>query len=69
LIKDSDIKADDEDKLQDLIREYQKEEYAIPVVLKVKKEEDDYTVLEEISHAKAAYMAKTPYVPVEVVKN
>jgi len=69
LLKESDISKEDEKALKDLTREYQKEPYAIQTVVQVKKEEEDYCVLEGMKQAKAAYLADVAYVPVEVYKN
>lgn len=69
LVKESDISKEDEKELQELTKEYQNVEYVIPVIVTVKKDKDDYAVLEGIEHAKAAYLAKVAYVPIEVIKN
>jgi len=67
LLKDTDIFEEDERKLQPLIDEYQKVPYAIDTIIKVKKSEDDYLVIDGLDQAKAAYIAKVPYAPIEVI--
>lgn len=69
LLKDTDIFEEDARNLQPLIDEYQKVPYAIDTIIKVKKIEDDYLVFDGIDQAKAAYIAKVPYAPIEVIKD
>ncbi len=68
LVKEEDITEGDEDRLQELVKQYQKVSDAIDFVITVKKSEDDYEVLEGSDQAKAAILAKVPYAPIEVMK-
>lgn len=68
LIGEKDITKEDEERLQDLVCQYQKVTDAIDTVIKVKKQEEDYEVLEGLDLVKAAFLAKVPYVPITVVK-
>ncbi len=68
LLKPSDITEADYKSLASLIKEYEKLTDSIPVVVQVKKDAENYTVMEGINHAKAAFLAETPYVPIEVVQ-
>ena len=68
LVKEAELTSEDETALSALVEEYAKDQYAIDVTVKTRKEEDDFIVLEGLEHAKAAYLAKVPYVPVEVLK-
>ena len=67
LLKEDDITKEDETNLQALVNEYQKITDTIDLVIKVKKEEDDYLVMEGLNEAKAALLAKVPYVPIEII--
>lgn len=66
LLKEADIKKGDISKLQTLVDEYKKIPYAIDEVIKVNKLKDDYMILEGLDQAKAAYLAKVPYIPIEL---
>lgn len=68
LIKESDIMEDDKIRLKETIEEYQKLPYMINNKIIVKKLEDDYLVLEGHDLVRSAYIAKVPYVPIDVVK-
>lgn len=68
LVKETEITDQDEIDLQELIQEYEKEEDMIPFIVTVKKETEDYQVLEGVRQAKAAYLAKVSYVPINVIK-
>lgn len=68
LVKEEDISEDDRSALADLVKEYEKDQYAISVTVKVRKEEDDYVVLTNLEHAKVAYLAQVPYIPITVEK-
>jgi cytidylate kinase len=68
LVKDEDILEEDMVALSDLVQEYTKGMYAIDDIVKVTKKEDDYFVEDGMKYAKAAYLAKVPYVPIETVK-
>jgi cytidylate kinase len=68
LLKPSEITEGDYKTLAPLVKEYEKLPDTIPVTVKVSKEEEDYTIVEGMEHAKAAFLAQTPYVPIEVVK-
>lgn len=67
LVKDEEITQEDEIRLSKLISEYQKGIYVIDETVKVKKPDDDYEVIEGLDQAKAAYLAKVPYVPIQLV--
>ena len=67
LMKGTEISKADEARLQPLIQEYRKIPDSINAVVKVRKAEDDYEVIEGTDQAKAAIMAKVPYVPIEVI--
>jgi len=69
LIREEDITAEDEERLQPLIKEYQDLPYMIDMVLTAKKTEEDYVVLEGLEEAKAAYLANVPYCSVQTVSN
>jgi cytidylate kinase len=68
LIKEEEISEEDKLELQSLTREYQKNRYMIDTVIKVRKTEDDYVVLDGTDQVKAALLAYVPYVPIEVIK-
>jgi len=68
LLKPSDITESDYKSLDSLINEYGKITDSIPVTVQVKKADEDYIVVEGMEHAKAAFLAETPYVPIEVLK-
>ncbi len=68
VLKPSMITEEDYKTLASLIKEYEKLTDVIPVTLKVVKAEEDYAVVEGIEHAKAAFLAQTSYVPIEVVQ-
>jgi len=67
LIREADIEEADSSRLMNLIEEYKNLFYTIDTVIKVKKSSADYIVLEGMDQAKAAFLAKVPYVPIEVV--
>lgn len=67
MVKLEDITSEDETKLLILVKEYQDVHYAIRETVRVKKSGDDYEVVEGADQAKAALLAKVPYVPIEVV--
>jgi CMP/dCMP kinase len=69
LIRSEELREDDENRLKDLIQEYQKLEFSIDTTLLVKKYGDDYEVIEGLDEAKAAYLAEVPYVPVVLEKS
>jgi cytidylate kinase len=69
LLFDDEHKGMEKDQLQSLIEEYKKVSYAIDTVIKVKKIEDDYLVINNFDQAKAAIYAEVSYVPIEVVKS
>lgn len=68
LVKGEDISEDDRTALANLVKEYENAQYMISVAVKVSKEDDDYTVLTNLEHVKAAYLAQVPYVPIIVEK-
>jgi cytidylate kinase len=68
LLKPSDITEADYKTLASLIKEYEKLTDSIPVTVKVKKASEDYAVTEGMEYAKAAFLAETPYVPIEVIE-
>lgn len=67
LLNKDDITAEDENRLSKLVNEYQKDLYAIDETVTVKKPDDNYEVIEGLDQAKAAYLAKVPYVPIKLV--
>lgn len=66
LVKLEDITIEDETKLLVLVGEYQEVTYAIREVVKVRKPDDNYEVIDGFDQAKAAFLAKVPYVPIIV---
>ena len=64
LVKEEEITEADKAELSKLVEEYNKCSYAIEETVIVTKREDAYIVEEGISYAKAAYLAKVPYVPI-----
>lgn len=68
LLKPGDITESDYKSLDSLIKEYEKVTDYIPVTVRVKKASEDYIVVEGIEHAKAAFLAEAPYVPIEVIE-
>jgi cytidylate kinase len=69
LVKESDILKEDRTNLQTLVEEYQKDLYTIDFCIKVKKNGDDYLVIDGLDQAKAALLANVPYTPIEVIKD
>ncbi|MDF2538075.1 MAG: hypothetical protein K0S76_1096 [Herbinix sp.] len=67
LIREEEIIEEDHIRLKDRIEEYSKVSYAIDTVIRVKKLDDDYMVVEGVDQAKAAYLAGTGYAPIEVL--
>lgn len=68
LLKDENINEDDITNLHSLIEEYKQVPYEIDSLITVKKKEDDYEVVTDIDKAKAAFLAKVPYVPINVIQ-
>lgn len=68
LIMETKITKDDQEKLIGLIEEYQKVKDCIDTVIRVKKSQDDFEVIEGMDQVKAAFLANVPYVPIEVRK-
>ncbi len=68
LVQEADITDQDKTALKELVKAYEKEDYRIDTTVLVTKDEDNYIVLKGMEHAKAAYLAKVPYVPIEVEK-
>ncbi|MBH1941888.1 cytidylate kinase family protein [Mobilitalea sibirica] len=68
LIYPEDNKEEDKRRLSKLIDEYKKLPYTIDTIIKVKKQEDDYIILEGHDNAKAALLADVPYIPIDVIK-
>ncbi len=68
LLKPSAITEEDYKTLASLVKEYEKLTDSIPVTVRVKKAEEDYIVAEGMKYAKAAFLAQTPYVPIEVIQ-
>ncbi len=68
LINPEDLCAEDEIKLEELVKQYESAIYSTEDVIVVKKPEDDYLVVDGFDYAKAAYLANVPYVPIRVVK-
>lgn len=62
LIKEEDISAEDEEKLQPLIAEYKKADYIISELIKVRSKEDGYEVIDDVDKVKAALLASVPYI-------
>ncbi len=67
LIREEEVTEEVKNRLEKLINDYQKEEYSIDTIVTVKKCGDDYEVMEGKEHAIAAYLAKVPYVSVDVI--
>jgi cytidylate kinase len=68
LVKKEDITDRDRAELQTLINEYQQVDYAIDSLVTVNKKDDDYEVVGGLDHAKAAFLADVPYVPINILK-
>ena len=68
LVKEDLVTQGDRERLESLIKEYESIEDVIDVVLKVKKADEDYEVLEGIDQAKAALLAKVPFAAIKVVE-
>jgi len=68
LLKETDITEKDEEELKSLVQEYETVTDVIDSVVTVKKDEDDYYVLEGLNQVKAAWLAKVPYVPIKVAE-
>jgi CMP/dCMP kinase len=69
LVNEADITEEDTITLKDIITDYQNVPYMINKILKVKKLEDYYVVVNGLDQAKAAFIAKVPYVPIMVIKD
>lgn len=67
-LKETDLLEEETVGLQDLVEEYKSFSYAIDTVVKVMKTEEDYLVIEGMDQVKAAFLAKVPYVPIQVIK-
>jgi cytidylate kinase len=67
LVKPEDISKEDENRLQPLILKYKKLSYLIDQIIKVKKTEKDYAVMEGEDQVKAALLARVPYIQIETV--
>jgi cytidylate kinase len=65
LVKPEDISKEDEKRLQALVQKYKKLSYVIDDIVKVKKTEDDYEVVDGLDQAKAAWLAMVPYVQIQ----
>ncbi|MDF2942922.1 MAG: hypothetical protein K0S01_1780 [Herbinix sp.] len=68
LINEVEITEEDKKRLQPLTKDYQMNMYTIDTVVKVKKVEDDYIVLDGADQVKAAFLANVAYVPIDVIK-
>lgn len=68
LFFDDEHKGIQTEQIRSLAEEYRRMAYAIDEVIRVKKIEDDYLVLDHFEQAKAAIVAEVCYVPIEVVK-
>ncbi len=68
LLKECDLSVEEQERLSYLIDAYQVVPYSIDKIIRVKKEEDNYTILEGMEEVKAALLAKVPYCPIEVIK-
>jgi len=69
LTKEDIIEIKDNSRLSSIAEDYKDYTYAITSVIKVKKLENDYIVLEGIELVKEAYLSNVPYVPIEVIPN
>ena len=67
LVGEDDFRSEDEGELEHLIEEYSKEELVLDIVIKVTKKDDVFTVVEGMKEAKAAYLAKVPYVQILIM--
>ncbi len=68
LLKPGAITEEDYKNLASLIKDYEKLADSIPVTVQVKKDAEDYIIIEGTEYVKAAFLAETPYVPIAVVK-
>lgn len=64
LLKEDDITNDDRKSLETLIKEYEKASKITDKIIKVRKYEEVFTVVEGIEFAKAAYIANVAYVSI-----
>jgi CMP/dCMP kinase len=69
LVKEADITEEDQSRLKTLTEKYREASDMIDTVITVKKTEDDYLVIDGLDEAKAAYLAKVPYAPIDVIKD
>lgn len=63
-----DITESDKKELEAFVKEYKQVPYAIDSLVTVVKKGDDYKVVGGLDHAKAAFLADVPYVPINVVE-
>lgn len=68
LIKEEDITEEDKSRLEELVKEYKKGPDIIDILIKVKKDEENYNVIENSDIVKAAYLADICYCPIEVIR-
>ena len=68
LIKDEDITDEDKERLEELIKDYRKGPKVIDTLIRVIKDQENYTVIEGKDIVKAAYLAEVCYCPIEIIK-
>ncbi|HHU72809.1 MAG TPA: AAA family ATPase [Clostridiales bacterium] len=67
LLKEDDISKDDRQSLENIAKEYEKVSRITDKIIKVKKNDETFTVVEGIEYVKAAYIADVPYVSIKVI--
>ena len=66
LVKETEITAEEEAAITELVEEYKKVLYTINETVLVTKDEDEYHVVDGLQYAKAAFLAQVPYISIEV---
>lgn len=69
LVFDEKHQEEDKVRLQTLTEKFEKLPYAIDTVIKVKRQGDNYLVIDSFDQAWAAYYAGVNYVPIEVIND
>lgn len=67
LLKEDDIRKEDRQSLEEMVKEYEKVNKVTDKTIKVKKNGEEFTVVEEIEVVKAAYIANVAYVSIVVI--
>jgi len=67
LLKEDDITKDDRQSLENIVNEYKNITKVTDKIIKVRKNDEVFTVVEGIDNVKAAYIANVPYVSIMVL--